>query len=240
VEKKTVIIFLLMILTGTLYYLYTDNFSSMGNAIYTQEEMQVKRAIDGDTLEMYNGEKIRMLGINTPEKKEFYSLEATAFTQQLINKSIIVEYKEKDKYGRILGYIFYNGENFNEKLISNGFAHSYFYDQDKYYEDFRGVEEFARNNQIGIWKHSTNYGCLNILEFKYVEDGERCTNGEKIVLNNLCGNLNVTLKDDATHIDHLIIPSGRFEKSFSCIWNDAGDSLFVWDKTGLILFERYS
>lgn len=236
-EKEKVIIFLLILVSGIAYYFYVDNFTA--NAIYTQEEMQVKRIVDGDTIEMIGGEKIRMLGINTPEKKEFYSLEATTFTQQLINKSVIVEYKEKDKYGRILGYIFYNNENFNKKLVENGFAHIYFYDQDKYYKDFKKTEENARNKQIGIWKHSENYGCLNILEFRYVEDGERCTNKEKLVLDNLCDTLNVTLKDDATHIEHKLIPNGVFQESFSCIFNDAGDSLFVWDKTGLILFERY-
>lgn len=237
-EKEKVIILLLMIISGIAYYFYVDNFTA--NAVYSQEEMQVKRAVDGDTLEMYNGERIRMLGINTPEKNEFGYQEAKDFTAQLANKTVIAEYKEKDKYGRILGYIFYNNQNFNKKLIEGGFAHIYFYDQDKYYSDFKKAEEIARNKQSGIWRHSENYGCLNILEFKYIEDGERCTNGEKLVLDNLCEELNVTLKDDATHIEHKLISTGRFEESFSCIFNDAGDSLFVWDKTGLILFERYS
>ena len=115
----------------------------------------------------------------------------------------------------------------------------YYVEKHTSYKDFKKAEENARNKQIGIWKHSENYGCLNILEFRYVEDGERCTNKEKLVLDNLCDTLNVTLKDDATHIEHKLIPNGVFQESFSCIFNDAGDSLFVWDKTGLILFERY-
>jgi len=47
-------------------------------------------------------------------------------------------------------------------------------------------------------------------------------------------------KDDATHIYSAMVGAREtFEESFSCIWNDAGDSLYVYAKDGLLLFYRY-
>jgi hypothetical protein len=197
------------------------------------------RVIDGDTIVGQNGQHYRLLGINTPEKKTFLSNESASFTGQLLNKTVLIESVEKDKYGRNLGYIFNEGKLFNEKILKNGLAHVFIYKDDKYSDRLRKAEEEARNMEIGLWKKSPNFGCISIMEFKYIEDGERCTNKEKLVLQNSCDAMEIYLKDDATHDEFINIPNGIYSENFSCVWNDAGDTLFIWDKKGLLVFERY-
>ena len=71
----------------------------------------------------------------------------------------------------------------------------------------------ARNKEIGIWKKSSNYGCLDLIELKYEED-ERCTDDEKLVVYNRCDEIKGVLKDDATHIYDVKI-GNVFSKDFS-------------------------
>lgn len=237
-KRSSLWLLIAFVITGIFYYSLVDNVSTTGNSI-KKISVEVSRVIDGDTLELKNGEKVRLLGINTPEKKEFYANEAINFTKQLENQTVEIEILSKDKYGRNLGYVILNNKLFNEEILKNGYAHFYSYEDDKYTKQLKKAESYAREKELGIWKKSDNYGCLIIKELKYEEDGERCTNKERITLQNYCNTLNVTIKDDATHIEHELIKKGIFQKNFSCVFNDAGDTLFVWDKSGLLIFERY-
>jgi len=235
-EKKSVILFLIFLLTGCLYYIYIRDFSTTGDAILSEEHV-IMRVVDGDTVELENGEKVRLLGINTPEKKTYLANESLNFTKQLENKTVLVESVEKDKYGRTLGYVFYNGKLFNEEILKNGFAHVYIYDDDKYSSKFRKAEDNARNNELGIWKKSPNFGCISVVEFIYLDEKE--TDNETLILENDCETMSVLIKDDATHMYKEALKSGTFKMTTNNIWNDAGDTLFVWDNSGLLIFERY-
>lgn len=237
-NRKSVLLLIIFIVSGIIYYFGVDKFSLTGNSI-KMIESKVIRVVDGDTIEIENGDKVRFLGINTPEKKELYSDEAQNFTKQIENKTVKIETPGRDKYNRNLGYVFYNGKLINEEIIRNGLAHVYIYENDKYSERLRSAEKIAREKEIGIWKKSANYGCIEVVQLKYKEDGKRCTNREQLILKNSCKSLNITIKDDATHIYHEKINTGIFTKNFSCIFNDEGDSLFIWDETGLLVFERY-
>ena len=189
--------------------------------------VNITRVIDGDTFETEIG-KVRLLGINTPEKNQIYFEEAKDFLQNFEGKTIALENYGEDKYSRILGYAHYNKKLINLEILKNGLGSLYYYDKDKYYSDMEKAERKAREREIGIWGKSKNYGCIELVELKWKEQ-ERCKNQEKLVLNNKCKSMQVTLKDDATHIYLVELKKGIFEKSFSCIWNDAGDSLYLWD-----------
>ena len=80
-----------------------------------------------------------------------------------------------------------------------------------------------------------------MVELQFNELGERCTNKERVVLRNTCDfDLSVIIKDDATHIyNEKLAANSLFNQSYSCIWNDDGDSLYIWDEDGLVLFYRY-
>ena len=77
--------------------------------------VKVRRVIDGDTLELDNGEDVRLIGVDTPETKhpkkpvERFGKEATAFTMRLVEGQevrLAYDQQRKDKYGRTLAYVY--------------------------------------------------------------------------------------------------------------------------------------
>src|SRR3990167_11509036 len=86
----------------------------------------VTRIIDGDNLELDNGKSIRLYGINCPEKNQKFSKEAIDLSTKLaLNKQITIDYQpnySKDKWNRLLGYVFIDGTFLNEELIRRGYC----------------------------------------------------------------------------------------------------------------------
>ncbi len=85
----------------------------------------VTRVIDGDTIVIDSGEKVRLTCVNTPEKGEKLYKEATEFTKSLVlNKTITLEKDktDKDKYGRLLRYVYINNQSVNALLVQEGYA----------------------------------------------------------------------------------------------------------------------
>ena len=134
----------------------------------------VSRVIDGDTIEVnLNGklEKVRLIGIDSPEivdprkpiqcfAKEASDKAKSLLTNQIIRLESDVSQGERDKYGRLLRYVFLNDNNFNKLMISEGFAHEYTYNIPyKYQKEFKNAESQARENKKGLW--SDNSKCYN-------------------------------------------------------------------------------
>lgn len=234
-DKKSFILIFLFVLSGLLYYLWTEPKIDI-------LEVRITRVIDGDTVETDSLGKIRLIGINTPESNEIYYLEAKNFLEgNLLNKTVKFYNVEKDKYNRSLGYLFLGEANLNEEILGEGLGYLYYYERDKFYESLRKAEENAREKELGLWKISEDSSCLELINLKYVEEGERCTNGEILEIKNNCNkDFLVTIKDDATHIfKEEIKANSIFKKNFSCIFNDAGDSLYIREDKGLLIFYRY-
>jgi len=241
-KQRNTLWVLLFLISGIIYYLlfgFRDLTEDIIKSRFIQEQVFITRVIDGDSIELSDSRKVRMLGVNTPEKGKFISDKAIEFMKRLENKTITLKYKEKDRYGRVLGYLIFEGENYNLGLLRNGLAHAYYYNKDFYYETAIKIESLARKEKRGIWQDSINFGCLTLIDLKYKEDEKRCTNRERLILQNDCGEIQVLIKDDAAHESIERIPKGVFTKNFSCVFNDVGDSLFVWDNSGLLVFYRY-
>jgi hypothetical protein len=218
-----------MIVSGIFYYNIT------GDVVFDDSHEFVVRVIDGDTVELESGQKVRLKGINTPEKSEWLDGEATEFVRGLIeNESVGIENYGFDKYGRILAYVFIDGRNLNEEILEGGLGTLYYYEEDSHYGELKRAEGFARLNEIGLWEKSSNINCLEIVEFKTDEP-------EKLVLENVCDyDLEIMYKDDATHIYEAIVKANsEYENEFSHIWNTDGDSIYVYDSEGLLIFYRY-
>jgi len=226
-NKKPIIIAILFILSAIFYYHITDPT--------TTQALNVSRIIDGDTIQTSNNQIIRLIGINTPEKSMPFYQEATNYLTTLIqNKTIQAETYGTDKYNRILAYIFLNEQNINEQILKQGLGTLYYYEKDKYYKTLKQAEEFARLNQKNLWQKSPDKNCIEIIKFQTDEP-------ESLTLKNNCNKiLNITFKDDATHIYKAIIePNSIYTKNTSHIWNTDGDSIYIRDKKGLLLFYRY-
>ena len=226
---KPIIIAILFITSGIFYHNFTD-------ATPTLETYQVSRIIDGDTLDLTTNQRVRLKGINTPESSMPYYTEAKTFLQSLAqNKSIEIESYGTDKYGRILAHLFINDKNINKEILQQGLATLYYYEPDQHYEELKEAEEFARLNNKGLWEKSPNTNCIKLIELKTDEP-------ELLILQNNCNKeLNIIFKDDATHIyKETLNPNSIFTKTFSHIWNTEGDSIYIRDTEGLLIFYRYN
>jgi micrococcal nuclease len=133
--------------------------TSQSTTSNTRQKTKVTKVIDGDTIEIEGGFKVRYIGIDTPEisgKVEYFGKEAASKNRELVeNKEIELEkdVSETDKYGRLLRYVFVNGEMINERLVRDGFAKVSTFPPDVKFKDlFLEAQEFARNNKVGLWR----------------------------------------------------------------------------------------
>ena len=129
------------------------------------ERTMVKRVIDGDTIELSDGRKVRYIGIDTPETVDprrpvgCFGKEASEKNRELVlNKPVELEkdISETDKYQRLLRYVYVELEGketmVNQYLVETGFATSDTFPPDvKYQEKFRQAETEARNKNLGLW-----------------------------------------------------------------------------------------
>ena len=117
----------------------------------------VKRVIDGDTVELFNGTVLRYTGITAPEEGESFADEATKLNKELVEgKEIKLEYDNytSDKFGRILAYAIVDGKNVSVELVQKGMAELVIYQKRKpfiYQTQLLEAQEQAKQKKLGIW-----------------------------------------------------------------------------------------
>jgi micrococcal nuclease len=121
----------------------------------------ITKVIDGDTVEIAGGKKVRLIGIDTPETVDprrpvgCFGRQASDFTKSgLLNQFVRLEkdVSETDKYGRLLRYVWLGDELFNETLVRQGYAHASSYPPDiKYQDRFTAAQAIARQAKLGLW-----------------------------------------------------------------------------------------
>jgi len=117
----------------------------------------VARVIDGDTLELISGEKVRLIGIDASETKEdqCYSLEAKlALEQAVLDRSIELEKdsSDTDRYDRLLRYIWIDGQMVNKILVETGYAKAKAYPPDTRYQlELETAQLRAQAQDKGLW-----------------------------------------------------------------------------------------
>ncbi|MBF0651283.1 thermonuclease family protein [Dysgonomonas sp. GY75] len=114
---------------------------------------KIIRVSDGDTIILLDSvnvqHKIRLYGIDCPEKKQDYGTKAADFTKGLCaGKNVTVEIEGTDIYGRILGIVYAGKVNINEELLKNGLAWRYKHNKSMRYLE---LENQARKNELNIW-----------------------------------------------------------------------------------------
>lgn len=145
-----------------------EHVSNITNDIQLEkEDAVVTRVVDGDTLilNLSNGEeeRVRLLLIDTPEsvhpdkEEEMFGKEATEFAKEMLQEGskVVLERgnPERDQYERLLGYIWIDGVNLNQKMIEKGFARvAYVYPPNtKYLDEFKQAEREAKEQKKNIW-----------------------------------------------------------------------------------------
>ena len=129
-------------------------------------EFWVKKIVDGDTIELTNGQMVRYLGIDTPETRhregsiwvyapEEYAEKAKDFNSRLVGgKQVRLEFdvQKKDRYGRLLAYCFAGDVFVNARMLQEGYATLYTFPPNvKYVDMFVRLQKEARENNRGLW-----------------------------------------------------------------------------------------
>lgn len=127
-------------------------------------EITIDRVVDGDTFVSTSTgkeENYRLLLVDTPEtvhpnkEEEPYGAEASAYTKErLEGQTVEIEFdqSERDQYGRLLVYVWIDGQLFNQELLQEGLAQVSVYPPNtRYVDEFEELEELAKEEEIGIW-----------------------------------------------------------------------------------------
>jgi len=124
-------------------------------------QYEVIRVIDGDTVELKNGERLRYNDIDTPETVhpskpiECFGPEASAKNEELVQGEIIlVEFgnPKKDRYGRLLGYVYVDDLFVNAELVKGGYAEVNSYgNPGSKIDKLLDIEKDAKQKMTGLW-----------------------------------------------------------------------------------------
>jgi micrococcal nuclease len=128
----------------------------------------VNRAVDGDTIELVSGERIRYLLVDTNELSagSCFALEAQQFNAQLVEgKEITLTYDSqcRDRFGRLLAWVAVGGRDVNRLLIERGYACVLYIPPNgaDRRHDFEAAEDQARIAKVGMWGACEEVACAD-------------------------------------------------------------------------------
>lgn len=134
---------------------YGVNFE---NRLHTVEEV-----VDGDTIVIEDGIRVRLLGIDSPEKGECFADEAKQeLSARLLGREVVLEKDQsgEDNYDRLLRYVFLNNENpesdnifVNKEMVRDGYAQSSYVKPNKrYLAVLQAAQREAQDEKVGMWE----------------------------------------------------------------------------------------
>ena len=223
--------------------------------------MTVTEVIDGDTFYLGNGDKIRMLGINTPESGRPYAQEATDFlTNMILGKEVTLVNDSKnddvDSYGRLLAHVYVNDTFVNYEIIKAGYAFWYPYTSGTDFDtEYEAAQNDASNKTVGLWIESSYNLTIDYIE--YNPEGEEA-DGEYLVLTNhenisidmngwylqdeaaqTAYEFNFTIESNTTIRIYTGIGTDNSTTIFwgwhQGIWNNSGDFAILQDENGYMV-----
>jgi len=132
-----------------------------GQAEQEENTYLVVKVIDGDTIEIEGGQRLRYIGIDTPETVDprkpvqCFGKEASDKNKELVEgKRVKLEkdVSDTDKYDRLLRYVWVGNIFVNDYLVRQGYAYAYTYPPDvKYSGQFVQAQKEAEENNRGLW-----------------------------------------------------------------------------------------
>jgi micrococcal nuclease len=118
----------------------------------------VQRVVDGDTVTLAPGGRARLIGVDTPEfygRPECFGREASAFaTRRLAGRrvTVVVGTEPRDRYGRLLVYLYAGGRLFNDELVRKGYATPLTIAPNvERAIELRAASRVAREQDLGLW-----------------------------------------------------------------------------------------
>lgn len=150
--KKPMLRWLLVVLliTGAGFLILLEDVAEPSFPV-AAELKGISRIIDGDTIELIDGTRVRLHGIDTPERNQPYGKDATRELNTLLENEVYVEVIDVDRYGRTVAALWTsNGTNVNLQMVCRGAAWWY----ERYARDdaeLRECQTAARDGNLGLW-----------------------------------------------------------------------------------------
>jgi len=161
---------------------------------------KVVKVADGDTITvLHDGEqeRIRLYGIDAPEKDQAFGQKSKEFTASLVaGREVDVQRKDTDRYGRTVALVTVNGRSLNESLVQEGYAWVYRqYCKESFCSSWLQEESTAKSGKIGMWSDSH---IIPPWEFRHpkgqqvgeLQLPEKTTTGKGVATNTYHGNVN--------------------------------------------------
>jgi len=115
------------------------------------QQARVASVHDGDTLRLEGGQRVRLWGIDAPELKQAYGVQARDHLAHLVEgRAVVLQPHGEDRYGRLLAVVVVAGRSVNEDLLSAGLAWWF----KKYTPGevrYEQLEARARARRVGLW-----------------------------------------------------------------------------------------
>lgn len=193
--------FLVLSLIFNLFFLFKEvGPASLFQATQNKEELKgrVVRVLDGDTFDLEEGVRVRLIGVDAPEyPKGCLSLKAKERLEELVlGKEVEIEVVEKDNFGRKLGFVMIGGLLINQTMIEEGLARAGAGENPKYGAKLLAAEDSAKKAKRGIWSSlcAGKEDCLikgNVRRDRGTKIYQlpECYNYEKVVVNEEEGDL---------------------------------------------------
>lgn len=146
----------------------TNTSEEVQDLLENFEKVSVERVVDGDTIKLSTGEKVRLILVNCPEsvhadesKNTEFGKIASDYTKGILEGQTVYlekDVSETDQYGRLLRYVYLeDGTFFNEQLVKEGYAQVATFPPDiKYLDLLQEAERYAREHELGLWE-GTDY-----------------------------------------------------------------------------------
>jgi len=142
-----------------LGFVAAASLAGCGGSPCGETEAKVTRVIDGDTVELESGVKIRYLLVDTPEISgagECFGDNARQYNSDLVlGKTVQISYDEQctDNFGRTLAYVTVDGQEVNTLIVRNGYGCVLFIPPNgaAREEEFNALELDAKNARRGLW-----------------------------------------------------------------------------------------
>jgi micrococcal nuclease len=120
------------------------------------DEITVIGVIDGDTVELEDGRRVRLIGIDTPERGDAASDSASALAQRLLLKKRVrleIDRDQIDRYGRTLAFLWIGDALINREIIRKGWGWCYFFEGNlRHSREFLLAQHEAMRAHRGLWK----------------------------------------------------------------------------------------
>lgn len=120
-------------------------------------ECRITRIVDGDTVHCDGMGSVRLIGIDSPERSQPpFAGRATAALRRMIPVGTVAQLERdveaRDRYGRVLGYIWFDGALINWRMVNEGYAVGLTYPPNVQYTDaFTAAQQSAREARRGLW-----------------------------------------------------------------------------------------